>query len=587
MKPATRHTRRVVIKTRLVVRQRASPATTAIHLRYIQRGGVSRDGHKGQLYSRDSDQVDTEAFERRLAKDRHQFRFIVSPEDAAELRDLKDYTRSLMRQMEEDLGTKLDWVAADHWDTDNPHTHILLRGRLKDRKDLIISGDYIARGMRGRAQQIMTDWLGLRTEREIQASQNREVRREDWTRLDRVIQQRLDQGTIDLRGEVLDSEAQRERSLLKARLDTLSELGLAEPVARGVWNVSPQAEQTLRQLRKRADIARAVRRAFPDPARAFTVYDRSAERGHITGRLAARGLSDEINDRGYLIIDGLDGRAHYLEVASTPDMAELSTGAVITVRQRPPGRAADRAIAALAPGGVYSPHDHLDRVRASGETRHDPDEYVQAHVRRLEALRRAGLVERLADGDWRVPADLVERAVAYDRERGRNTLLEVQSTLPVDRQVRLVGATWLDGQFGSREGGRATGFGAEVSVALAERKRFLIEQGFVDSESGRIIGSRAMQIYLRTQEVETAGAALAKETGLTYQATRDGERVTGVYRRNVTLASGRFAMLEDGLGFSLVPWRPVIEARREQTLTACIQGDHISWDFRRQRELSR
>jgi type IV secretory pathway VirD2 relaxase len=542
---------------------------------------VSKDGQKGQLYSRDADKVDAEAFEKRLAKDRHQFRFIVSPEDAAQLGDLKDFTRSLMRQMEEDLGTKLDWVAADHWDTDNPHTHVLLRGRLKDKKDLIISGDYIARGMRGRAQEIMTDWMGVRTEREIQASLNREVRREDWTRLDRVIYQRLDQGMIDLRGEVLDSEAQGERGLLKARLDTLSELGLAEPVARGVWTVSPQAEQTLRQLGKRAEIARAVQRAFPGAAREFTVYDRSAERAHITGRLAARGLSDEINDRGYLIIDGMDGRAHYVEVASTPDIAELPTGAVITVRQKPPGRAVDRAIAALAPGGIYSPQDHLDQLRVSDETRYDPAEYVQAHVRRLDALRRAGLVERLARGDWRIPADLVERGVAYDRERGRNTVLEVQSALPVDRQVRLVGATWLDGQFDSREGVRVTGFGAEVSLALAERKRFLIEQGIVDSASGRTIGSRALHAYLRTRELEAAGSALAKETGLAYQPTHDGDRVTGIYRRNVNLASGRFAMLEDGLGFSLVPWRPIIEPQLGRSISASLDAGSVSWSWGR------
>ena len=67
----------------------------------------------------------------------------------------------------------------------------------------------------------------------------------------------------------------------------------------------------------------------------------------------------------------------------------------------------------------------------------------------------------------------------------------------------------------------------------------------------------------------------------------DGERTTGVYRRMVVTASGRFAMLDDGLGFSLVPWRPVLEQRIGQQLTATLRGDHVTWSFGRQRGLSR
>jgi Protein of unknown function (DUF3363) len=62
---------------------------------------------------------------------------------------------------------------------------------------------------------------------------------------------------------------------------------------------------------------------------------------------------------------------------------------------------------------------------------------------------------------------------------------------------------------------------------------------------------------------------------------------TGVYRRMVVAASGRFAMLDDGLGFSLVPWRPLFEQRIGQQLSATLHGDHISWSFGRQRGLSR
>ncbi len=63
----------------------------------------------------------------------------------------------------------------------------------------------------------------------------------------------------------------------------------------------------------------------------------------------------------------------------------------------------------------------------------------------------------------------------------------------------------------------------------------------------------------------------------------DGERVSGVYRRSVMLASGRFAMLDDGKGFSLVPWKAVIEQRLGSTLAATVRAGHVTWEIGRQR----
>jgi multisubunit Na+/H+ antiporter MnhF subunit len=90
--------------------------------------GTSRDGERGQLYSADEDRADSDAFLERGKGDRHQFRFIVSPEDGADLTDLTAHTRDLMSRIESDLGTRLDWVAVNHYNTGHPHTHILVRG---------------------------------------------------------------------------------------------------------------------------------------------------------------------------------------------------------------------------------------------------------------------------------------------------------------------------------------------------------------------------------------------------------------------------------------------------------------------------
>ena len=99
------------------------------HLRYVQRDGTSRDGECGRLYSATEDRADGDAFLDRGKDDRHQFRFIVSPEDGAELSDLTAYTRDFMKQVEADLGTKLDWVAVNHYNTGHPHVHVIVNGR--------------------------------------------------------------------------------------------------------------------------------------------------------------------------------------------------------------------------------------------------------------------------------------------------------------------------------------------------------------------------------------------------------------------------------------------------------------------------
>src|SRR5690606_2739307 len=103
--------RRVTIKTLLVNQRQASPQSLAKHLRYIERDGVGRDGEPGRAYGPQTDAADLDAFKERCADDRHHFRFILSPEDGAELEDLRPYARHLMGRMEADLGTGLDWVA--------------------------------------------------------------------------------------------------------------------------------------------------------------------------------------------------------------------------------------------------------------------------------------------------------------------------------------------------------------------------------------------------------------------------------------------------------------------------------------------
>ena len=250
--------RRVVVKARLVVHAQAAPDSTAAHLRYIQRDSVTREGEPGRAYSATQEVADVEAFEGRVDGDRHEFRFIVSPEEAAEIGDLKGYTRDLMARMEADLGSKLDWVAVDHWDTDNPHTHVVLRGVDETGRDLVIARDYISHGLRGRASELATDMLGPQTELEMRERITREVGQERWTGLDHQLAERARDGVVDLRDVATGADGGFRRGLLVGRLQELERLGLAEAQGSMRWALSSSAEPTLRAMGERDDIIRTM-----------------------------------------------------------------------------------------------------------------------------------------------------------------------------------------------------------------------------------------------------------------------------------------------------------------------------------------
>ena len=578
----TANSRRVTIKTRLINLAKAGSRSTVTHLRYIEREGVGREGEPGKAYGPATDDADLAAFEERGREDRHQFRFIVSPEDAEQLDDLRTYTRHLMARMETDLGTRLEWAAVDHWNTDNPHTHVVLRGKDDTGKDLIISRDYIAEGMRHRASKLATEWLGPRTELEIQRGMQREVDQERWTGLDRTLQREAVDGVV--RTERLEAEPrlQRQRLLLVGRLQRLRRMGLASEMQTGVWAVHADAEPTLRAMGERGDIIRTMQRTMSGKQRDLAVFQPGEDGRTVVGRVAGKGLADELYDKGYLIVDGTDGKAHYVVLPPRTELEHYPTGAVVEVKGSAAVRAADKTIAAMAADGIYRTDHHLAIAKAQPHPDRDPHEVVNAHVRRLESLRSAGLVERLAEGVWKVPNDLPEQGRQYDTQRLGGMAVELKSHLPIERQAHAIGATWLDQQLiGGGKGLGDLGFGSEVKDALQQRADFLAEQGLAERRGQRMILARNLLATLRGRELAKTAQDIAAETGLEHRLVADGQRVAGTYRRSVMLASGRYAMLDDGMGFSLMPWKPVIEQRLGQQLAATVRGGGVSWEVGR------
>jgi type IV secretory pathway VirD2 relaxase len=576
--------RRAIVKTRLVrLGSKGLPGARA-HLRYIQRDGVTREGAPGNLYGPASDQADGKAFLERCDGDRHQFRFIVSAEDGSEYPDLKSYTRRLMAQAEHDLGTKLDWIAVDHFNTDQPHTHIVLRGVDDRGENLIIAREYIAHGFRERAAELVTLDLGPRTDREISARLLHDVEQERLTPVDRRLIRRRD----DERVVTAASNDPFQQSIAAGRLRKLGAMGLAEDLGAGRWQLADGLEETLRRMGERGDIIRMMQRELTARKLERAGVDRRIHdqlREPIVGRVIHRGFSDEHRDRHYLMVDGIDGLVHYVDIGRGDLAGATAEDTIIRVAARSADvRDVDRTIAgvAAANGGRYSAEAHL---------RHDPSAthaFAEAHVRRLEAMRRAGAgVEREAEGTWSIASDHLERAAAHEARRVRDhpVVIETLSSVPLPQLEMAEAATWLDHELAAASPLpiRDFGFGADVRSALAARRQWLVEQELADALSGRVKLRTNAILMLQRRELLRVSAQIAKELGKPFVASEIGRPVKGRLARRIDLVCGRVALVERSREFTLVPWRPVLEKQIGKQVGGVVRSDGVNWRFGRHR----
>jgi type IV secretory pathway VirD2 relaxase len=482
------------------------------HLRYIQRDGVQRDGSPGLLYSADAEQCEGREFIERCLGDRHQFRLIVSAEDGDLYDDLQPLVRRLMARMEKDLGTRLEWAAVDHIDTGHPHSHVILRGKDDQGANLVIAREYIARGMRERLSELLTQDLGPRQDHEIRRKLRLEVSAERFTSIDRSLEKEAGTDRM-VRCSIRDPF----RHALRARrLKKLDALGLAEPVGSSRWKLAPDFRQQLMAMSERRDIVRTMQRALTasgiERAPADQVVHQHVPERGLVGRVLERGLADELSGRQYLIVDAVDGRVHRID---------LGTDRIEPV-----------------------PHQAIVRISA-------------------------------------------RRPRSNDRERRPAAKVEILSPLPIDSLPRHDGATWLDDQLGSEnpELCREAGFGKQVRAALAIRREWLREQELATNDQGGFALAPGALGVLRRREIANAAARLSKKLGLDFASIVDGEPVHGTLARRIDLASGRFAIVEDGRQFSLVPWKPVLEPYLGRQVEGLARGGNVSWTLSRTRSL--
>ncbi|MCL5237726.1 MAG: DUF3363 domain-containing protein [Nitrospirae bacterium] len=444
------------------------------HLAYIQRDGVDQDGGKPKAFDHDHDELPSKhiaEFADNCSGDRHTFRFILSPENGTSL-NMKEYVREVMTQAETDLKTELKWTAVVHYNTDNTHAHILIRGKDDAGNDLVISPDYISHGFRNRAAEIATQNLGLRTEHEIKQGIARDAIKNRLTPLDREILWACDvNGFYAVPPITADPDQNFKRAVHIRRLQHLESLGLAEERLSGFWHIYNGAEKVLKEMGERNDIIKTMHKRMKGLDRmpeciVHRTDDPHISKTEINGMVLTKGLENELYDSKFIIVQADDGKAHYFPMSYFSERPgfEVEEGSLVTIKGKEyqPTFASDKNIVRFAtegfPGndgkrfggqGIYDPAAHLEYVSGKLPEGVDPSRYVDQHIMRVEKFVSQKLATRLEDGTYRIEPGTAQKIAEIEtaaQKKGprRHYEIDAVSIAPLDRQIHSSGPTYLD-----------------------------------------------------------------------------------------------------------------------------------------------
>lgn len=313
----------------------------AAHVRYLCRDGAGQDGEAGAFFDRSSDAVDGAERTRQWAEHRHHFRFIVSPEHGDRITDLRDYIRDVMGRVCADLNEpNLPWAAVCHYDTDQPHAHVLIPGRRANGRDLVIPRDYVAYGFRARAQEAAQERLGDLSRLDAERRVWRETQRDGFTGFDRRLL-----ASMDGEGMVEDAVGGRNAwaALTRGRLAHLESLGLAERHGRR-FKLADDLGGKLRRLQVSKDIIRTLNARRLETGHTAEVL----REGKVAGRVMKAGFHDELGVSPFVIVKDAQGVEHYARLTS--GAASPSVGAQATLRVDARGLA--QIVSGLGRGGA-------------------------------------------------------------------------------------------------------------------------------------------------------------------------------------------------------------------------------------------
>jgi len=321
------------------------------HGRYLARESATFENDvKAVGFNRESDGID---IVRQLegwqgSGDARVFKLIVSPEFGDRV-DLSRLTRGLIEQMEEDLGTDLEWVAVEHHNTEHPHVHIVVRGVRGDGQSLRLSRDYVQQGIRSIAQDLCTRQLGYRTQRDAAEAERREITEERFTSLDRRLLRDAQEISLDLgashfvvnrnRLQAGSTDTARLHAQHEvARLAVLCRMGLAESVGPNNRCVRRDFDRVLRAMQRSSDRQRTLAAhgaLLSDERLPMEVLD-WRQVASVEGRVLVHG-QDEQTGRSYLMLEGTDAKVHFInysrEIEEARSRGDLRTDSWVRLRK--------------------------------------------------------------------------------------------------------------------------------------------------------------------------------------------------------------------------------------------------------------
>jgi len=567
---------RVVVKV-YVARHRSPQAgrqSVLRHVRYLARDSALRNAPNVRFFDASREQLDAKNETRSWATDRHHFRIVISPERGQDIADPTDYVRRVMARVEQDVG-KLQWLAMHHSNTENPHTHVVLRGRSPLGTDLVLSRQYISQGIRERASEVATELLGERTADEVKTALAKEVTAERWTSLDGAIERFArpfeDRLRIDQKNITLSRYASLTPELLAKRLEFLAQLGLAErlpqrktfPKQQPAWSLSSDFKQRLFELGTRNDIIKNLYASLGSEAAKLAPQVQRLQSGQIAkdvpptmvrGTVVAKGAVNELTDERFVVVRDVAGKLQYVCSWAGDLHDALNVASIVDVGRSAHRRwSAHREIlhVANANNSLYSTAGHRQWLR-----RHEPKlpaEQVERRLHRfanqlLQMTKMPGSgVTRAGSNAVQIDAEVLDRQAA---QRGRFLDIRIVAAPALKDQIEAEAYTWIDRQILRT---RLSGEIASTDIvhdpfvrsAMEKRSEWLIRNGYAKrDEQGAIeflpgstqrLNSAAQKNYaLRWKELH----------GKSVSYLREKEILTAVYRGVVHLHAGPFAMLD-------------------------------------------
>ena len=478
---------RVVVKVH-VSRHRPGKVHGSVlrHVSYVGRESASLDGQHGVFYDAAQEGLDARHIVTAWEQDRHHFRLIVSAENAGDLPDTNKYIRTVMARVERDLGTSLQWLAVNHYNTDNPHTHILCRGIKQDGTDLVIPRQYVSYGIRRRAEEAATEILGPRSADDIRREQDSQIEAERFTALDRMIERHLEAGKIDLHPNKRIGFCADDRTRILGRLQFLQTMDLAKKGRGTWWMLDPEFGFKLRDLGQRNDIIKVLYATLGNQAGYVErLGTRDAE--PILGALVAKGSVDEISDRRFVVVRACTGKLYYSQVSEDESFRRAQAGSVVELGSKAYRQnVLAREITAVAQShdGIYTAADHaafLSKQHSEVTPDQAPARIRSARAKLVFIAGHHGVgVQQVGENQFRIDAPVFEK---FTSARRSQTDLRIVSAYSLDQQVEARALTWLDRQlFQPSQPGQApqTLWNGQFAQALECRRQWLVGQGLAD-----------------------------------------------------------------------------------------------------------